>query len=57
VPCGAYHVAFLKKGITIQMRREDVRGLLEATGTALRVAEAEDRGKELASRGDGTIIN
>jgi hypothetical protein len=55
-PCGAYHVTFLRKGVSLQLGLADVKGLAEATGVALRVSEAEDRGKLLAT-GTGSTIN
>ena len=55
--CGAYHVNFLKKGVTVQLGAEDVRALAESTGIALRVADAEARGRALAATGTGSTIN
>ena len=55
-PCGAYHVSFPKKGVSMQLSLEDVRALTEGMGVALRVADAEERGRLLAS-GTGSTIN
>ena len=45
--CGVYHVNFVKKGVSIQMGIDDVRRLTEGVELAVRVADAETRGKEL----------
>ena len=55
--CGSYHVTFAQKGVTVQLGLEDVRAITEAMGVALRVAEAEDRGRAIASSGTGSTIN
>jgi hypothetical protein len=56
-PCGAYHVALAQKGLTVQLGLEDVQALSQAMGVALRVADAEERGKAIAASGTGSTIN
>jgi hypothetical protein len=54
-PCGTYHLNFQRHGVTMQMGAAELRSLAEATGVALRVADAEARGKALAAtRGPST---
>jgi hypothetical protein len=55
-PCGAYHLNLVKKGVTLQINRDEAKALLEGMTVALRVAEAEDRGRLLAA-GNGSTIN
>jgi hypothetical protein len=55
-PCGAYHVALVRKGVSVQLGAEEVRALSEGFGVALKVADAEARGRLLAD-GDGSSIN
>ena len=55
--CGSYHVTFAQKGVTVQLGLEEVRAITDALGVALRVAEAEDRGRAIAASGTGSTIN
>lgn len=55
-PCGAYHLTFVKRGVSIQIALEDVKALAEGMGVAVRVAEAEVRGRMLAD-GTGSSVN
>ena len=55
-PCGTYHVSFAKKGVSIQLGTEEVKALADGMGIALRVADAEARGRSLAT-GTGSSIN
>jgi hypothetical protein len=51
--CGVYHLYLLKRGVSMQLTADEMRGVAEAVGLAMRVAEAEDRCAPLA--GSGTI--
>lgn len=48
--CGTYHVTFNKRGVSLQMGSAEARALGEAMGVVMRVADAEDRGRELPAR-------
>jgi hypothetical protein len=54
--CGTYHVTFVRRGLTMQMGEAELRLLGEGVGTALRVADAEARGRDLA-KGSGPPAN
>ncbi len=48
--CGTYHVTFNKRGLSLQMGAAEARALGEAMGIVMRVADAEDRGREIPAR-------
>jgi hypothetical protein len=48
--CGAYHVTFTKRGLSLQMGAAELRALGEAMGIVIRVADAEARPRALDSR-------
>ena len=54
--CGTYHVSFQKKGVTVQLNADEVRALTDGGNIAMRVADAEARGRSLAT-GNGDSIN
>lgn len=49
-PCGSYHLHLAKRGVSIQLGGEELRQVAEAFDVALRVADAEERGRSLPSR-------
>jgi hypothetical protein len=49
--CGTYHVTLVRRGLTLQMNESDTRALAEGLGVALRVADAEARGRALEGPG------
>lgn len=55
-PCGTYHVSLVKRGISLQLGVADVKAIAEAFGVAVRVADAEERGRCLTGA-PGTAAN
>lgn len=53
-PCGTYHVTLSRRGLTVQMGRDETRALAEGLGIAMRIEEAEERGRAL---GPGSCVN
>ena len=49
-PCGSYHLHLQNRGVSVQLGEEEMRKLAEALDVTVRVADAEVRGRELASR-------
>lgn len=54
--CGTYHVTIVRRGVTLQLGEAETRALAEGLGVALRVAEAEARGRAL-DKGPGPPAN
>ncbi|MCU0684845.1 MAG: hypothetical protein MUF34_21805 [Polyangiaceae bacterium] len=54
--CGTYHVTFVRRAMVMQMTEAEVRALAEGLGIALRVADAQARGRALA-KGSGPPAN
>lgn len=46
--CGVYHLQLLKRGVSMQLSADEMRGVADAFGMAVRIADAEDRCAPLA---------
>ena len=55
--CGVYHLHLLKRGLTMQLSADEMKGVAEAVGLAMRVAEAEDRCATLPGSAAGGTVN
>ena len=47
--CGVYHVSFTRKGVSIQLGEAEMRALAETSGIAIRIADAESRGRAIVT--------
>ncbi|MFO0661162.1 MAG: hypothetical protein U0165_15220 [Polyangiaceae bacterium] len=47
-------MSLLKRGVALQMGRDEMRALAEGFGVAVRIEEAEERGRAL---GPGSCVN